>query len=111
MASVPLGKGLTRPATMATSKHLFKWQCSGINGRLRPCFAGGLLQFAASALFRRNPMKLYFVLVAPARAANVGAAARAMKTMGFDAMRLVGSRVHEEEEASWVAHGAQEILA
>jgi tRNA/rRNA methyltransferase len=55
-------------------------------------------------------MKLYFVLVSPARAANVGAAARAMKTMGFDAMRLVGSRVHEEEEASWVAHGAQEIL-
>ena len=40
-------------------------------------------------------MKLYFVLVSPARAANVGAAARAMKTMGFDAMRLVGSRVHE----------------
>ena len=33
-----------------------------------------------------------------------------MKTMGFDAMRLVASRVHEEEEASWVAHGAQEIL-
>lgn len=55
-------------------------------------------------------MKLYFVLVAPARAANVGAAARAMKTMGFDAMRLVASRVHEEDEASWVAHGAQEIL-
>ncbi|MCF5910100.1 tRNA/rRNA methyltransferase [Aeromonas veronii] len=55
-------------------------------------------------------MKLYFVLVAPARPANVGAAARAMKTMGFDAMRLVASRVHEEEEARWVAHGAQEIL-
>ena len=55
-------------------------------------------------------MKLYFVLVAPARPANVGAAARAMKTMGFDAMRLVASRVHEEEAASWVAHGAQEIL-
>ncbi|MFM5619813.1 tRNA/rRNA methyltransferase [Aeromonas veronii] len=55
-------------------------------------------------------MKLYFVLVAPARPANVGAAARAIKTMGFDAMRLVASRVHEEEEASWVAHGAQEIL-
>ncbi|TNI91946.1 tRNA/rRNA methyltransferase [Aeromonas allosaccharophila] len=55
-------------------------------------------------------MKLYFVLVAPARPANVGAAARAMKTMGFDAMRLVASRVHKEEEASWVAHGAQEIL-
>ncbi|MGL5038823.1 MAG: tRNA/rRNA methyltransferase [Aeromonas sp.] len=55
-------------------------------------------------------MTFYFVLVAPARAANVGAAARAMKTMGFDAMRLVASRVHEEDEANWVAHGAQEIL-
>ncbi|MFM4803786.1 tRNA/rRNA methyltransferase [Aeromonas bivalvium] len=56
-------------------------------------------------------MKLYFVLMAPARPQNVGAAARAMKTMGFDAMRVVASRVHQEEEASWVAHGAQEILA
>ncbi|MGL5949582.1 MAG: tRNA/rRNA methyltransferase [Aeromonas sp.] len=55
-------------------------------------------------------MQIYFVLVAPARAANVGAAARAMKTMGFSAMRLVASRVHEAEEAHWVAHGAQEIL-
>ncbi|MFM4718985.1 tRNA/rRNA methyltransferase [Aeromonas bivalvium] len=56
-------------------------------------------------------MKLYFVLMAPARPQNVGAAARAMKTMGFDAMRVVASRVHQEEEASWVAHGAQELLA
>jgi tRNA/rRNA methyltransferase len=56
-------------------------------------------------------MKLYFVLMAPARPQNVGAAARAMKTMGFDAMRVVASRVHQEDEASWVAHGAQEILA
>ncbi|MGE6106348.1 tRNA/rRNA methyltransferase [Aeromonas sobria] len=55
-------------------------------------------------------MKLYFVLMAPARPQNVGAAARAMKTMGFDAMRVVASRVHQVEEASWVAHGAQEIL-
>ncbi|MFX2597908.1 TrmH family RNA methyltransferase, partial [Enterobacter roggenkampii] len=52
-------------------------------------------------------MKLYFVLMAPARPQNVGAAARAMKTMGFDAMRVVASRVHQEDEASWVAHGAQ----
>jgi tRNA/rRNA methyltransferase len=56
-------------------------------------------------------MKLYFVLMAPARPQNVGAAARAMKTMGFDAMRVVASQVHQEDEASWVAHGAQEILA
>lgn len=56
-------------------------------------------------------MKLYFVLVSPARPENVGAAARAIKTMGFDAMRIVASQAHEAEQASWVAHGAQEVLA
>lgn len=55
-------------------------------------------------------MQLYFVLKSPARAENVGAAARAMKTMGFEQMRLVNSRVHEQDKAHWVAHGAQEIL-
>ena len=55
-------------------------------------------------------MQLYFVLKSPARAENVGAAARAMKTMGFNQMRLVNSRVHEQDKAHWVAHGAQEIL-
>ncbi|WP_417615596.1 tRNA/rRNA methyltransferase [Oceanisphaera sp.] len=55
-------------------------------------------------------MQLYFVLKSPARAENVGAAARAMKTMGFGHMRLVNSRVHEQDKAHWVAHGAQEIL-
>ncbi|ART78799.1 tRNA/rRNA methyltransferase [Oceanisphaera avium] len=55
-------------------------------------------------------MQLYFVLKSPARAENVGAAARAMKTMGFSHMRLVNSCVHQQEKAHWVAHGAQEIL-
>ena len=55
-------------------------------------------------------MQLYFVLKSPARAENVGAAARAMKTMGFDQMRLVNSRVHEQDKAHWVAHCAQEVL-
>ncbi|ATP08674.1 uncharacterized protein Asalp_14650 [Aeromonas salmonicida subsp. pectinolytica 34mel] len=36
------GSLFTRLATMATFKHLFKWQFLGINGRLRPCFADGL---------------------------------------------------------------------
>ncbi len=53
---------------------------------------------------------LSIVLVEPARAANVGAAARAMKTMGFNELILVGSQVHLEEEARWVAHGATDIL-
>ncbi|MBM7454915.1 tRNA/rRNA methyltransferase [Oceanisphaera litoralis] len=55
-------------------------------------------------------MQLYFVLKSPARAENVGAAARAMKTMGFGRMRLVNSRVHEQDKAHWVAHGAQDVL-
>lgn len=55
-------------------------------------------------------MDLYFVLMAPARAENVGAAARALKTMGFSHLRIVASQVHTKEEASWVAHGAQELL-
>ncbi|MGI2258199.1 tRNA/rRNA methyltransferase [Shewanella sp. GXUN23E] len=55
-------------------------------------------------------MSLSFILVEPARAANVGAAARALKTMGFSELILVNSRVHLEEEARWVAHGASDVL-
>ncbi|OYD26095.1 tRNA/rRNA methyltransferase [Oceanimonas baumannii] len=55
-------------------------------------------------------VELYFFLESPARPENVGAAARAMKTMGFERMRIINSRVHEQEQAQWVAHGAQELL-
>ncbi|MBP2169684.1 tRNA/rRNA methyltransferase [Erwinia toletana] len=50
------------------------------------------------------------ILVAPARAENVGAAARAMKTMGFTELRIVQSQAYLEPAARWVAHGAGEIL-
>ncbi len=50
------------------------------------------------------------ILVAPARAENVGAAARAMKTMGFSQLRIVNSQVHREPAARWTAHGATDIL-
>ena len=56
-------------------------------------------------------MDICFILMAPARPENVGAAARAMKTMGFSQMRVVASMVHTQPEAQWVAHGAQEILS
>ncbi|MBP8173233.1 MAG: tRNA/rRNA methyltransferase [Aeromonadaceae bacterium] len=56
-------------------------------------------------------MELIFILMAPSRPENVGAAARALKTMGFSRLRVVASDVHTREEAGWVAHGAQEILA
>ena len=56
-------------------------------------------------------MKIYFILVTPTHAGNVGASARALKTMGFDSLRLVGSDIHEKAEAIWLAHGAGELLA
>jgi tRNA/rRNA methyltransferase len=55
-------------------------------------------------------MHLSIVLVAPARAENIGAAARAMKTMGFHDLRIVGSLAHLEPAAQWVAHGSGDIL-
>lgn len=55
-------------------------------------------------------MRLSIVLVSPARAENVGAAARAMKTMGFSDMRIVDSEAHLQPAARWVAHGSGDIL-
>jgi tRNA/rRNA methyltransferase len=55
-------------------------------------------------------MKRVIVLVEPARATNVGAAARAIKTMGFTQLALVNSDLHRTAEARWVAHGATDIL-
>lgn len=55
-------------------------------------------------------MQLHIILVSPARPENVGAAARAMKTMGFASLRIVESQAHLQPEAGWVAHGSGEIL-
>ncbi|VUC89032.1 tRNA/rRNA methyltransferase [Raoultella terrigena] len=55
-------------------------------------------------------MRVSIVLVSPARAENVGAAARAMKTMGFSDLRIVESDAHLQPAARWVAHGSGDIL-
>jgi len=55
-------------------------------------------------------MQVHIILVSPARPENVGAAARAMKTMGFASLRIVESQAHLQPEAGWVAHGSGEIL-
>jgi len=55
-------------------------------------------------------MRLPVILVSPARAENIGAAARAMKTMGFTELRIVASEAHREPAARIVAHGAGDIL-
>ncbi|MEX9252730.1 tRNA/rRNA methyltransferase [Pseudenterobacter timonensis] len=55
-------------------------------------------------------MHLSIVLVSPARAENIGAAARAMKTMGFTDLRIVASEAHHEPAARRVAHGSGDII-
>jgi len=55
-------------------------------------------------------MRLVIVLVAPARAENIGAAARAMKTMGFVQMRIVDSQAHLLPATRVVAHGAGDVI-
>ncbi|AIL23066.1 TPA: tRNA/rRNA methyltransferase [Salmonella enterica subsp. enterica serovar Typhimurium] len=55
-------------------------------------------------------MRVTIVLVAPARAENIGAAARAMKTMGFTDLRIVDSQAHLEPATRWVAHGSRDII-
>ncbi|WP_421866376.1 tRNA/rRNA methyltransferase [Motiliproteus sp.] len=55
-------------------------------------------------------MQLIFVLFEPQVPENVGAAARALNTMGFDQLRVVGSDAHLQPAASWVAHGSDTVL-
>lgn len=55
-------------------------------------------------------MVITFILVNPAVPANIGAAARAMKTMGFSMMRLVNPCDHLSAEARMLAHGSNDIL-
>jgi len=53
---------------------------------------------------------IYFILVEPAVPENIGAAARAIKTMGFSSLRLVNPANHLADEARWLAHGSNDIL-
>jgi tRNA/rRNA methyltransferase len=55
-------------------------------------------------------MQIHFILVEPAVPENVGAAARAIKTMGFTSLRLVNTQAHKDERAGWLAHASNEIL-
>lgn len=62
-----------------------------------------------TTLFKR----LRFILVQTSRAGNIGAVARAMKTMGFDELVLVAPRFEgmlDDAEAVAFASGAQDIL-
>ncbi len=55
-------------------------------------------------------MEVFFILTDPAVPENIGASARAIKTMGFHSLRLVRPRNYPNEKANWLAHGSVDIL-
>jgi len=55
-------------------------------------------------------VELSFVLVGTTHTGNIGAAARAMKTMGYSSLRLVSSCSHRTDEAKARASGADDVL-
>lgn len=55
-------------------------------------------------------MHVSFILVEPSVPENVGAAARAIKTMGYNSLVLVNPCDHLSDPARWLAHGSAEIL-
>ncbi len=55
-------------------------------------------------------MEVIFVLVEPIVPENVGAAARALKTMGYGQLRLVNPCEYKSGPATWLAHGSADIL-
>lgn len=58
-----------------------------------------------------NPAKLIqFVLVETSHPGNIGAVARAIKTMGFNQLVLVNPRVFPDQEATARASGANDVL-
>ena len=55
-------------------------------------------------------LSIVFVMVGTTHTGNLGASARAMKTMGFDRMRLVDTCAHLSAEALARSSGANEVL-
>ena len=55
-------------------------------------------------------MNFHFILTEPAVPGNIGSSARAIKTMGFDSLRLVNPCDHLCDEARWMAHASNDIL-
>lgn len=56
-------------------------------------------------------MQYSFILVEPGEAGNIGAAARALNTMGFTDLRLVRPKAdHLSGVARAFAHGSEHIL-
>lgn len=57
-----------------------------------------------------NSQNVRFILVEPKSPGNIGAAARAIKTMGFDQLVLVNPCDYQVPETRWLAHASEDIL-
>ena len=57
-----------------------------------------------------TPASVRIVLCRPSHPGNIGAAARAMKTMGLADLRLVAPEKFPAPEAQWMATNAQDVL-
>jgi tRNA/rRNA methyltransferase len=56
-------------------------------------------------------MHISFILVKPAVSQNIGAAARAINTMGFEELRIVAPQCDPLDDNAWyMAHGSTDIL-
>ncbi len=55
-------------------------------------------------------MEIFYILYKPAVPGNVGAAARAINTMGFSSLRLIQPCDHLGDQARMLAHGSHHIL-
>jgi tRNA/rRNA methyltransferase len=55
-------------------------------------------------------MEFYFIIVEPKVQENIGASARAIKTMGFSTLRLVNPGIYLSDKARIIAHGSEDIL-
>lgn len=55
-------------------------------------------------------MNIHFILVEPMIPENIGASARALKTMGFGSLRLVNPCDYLHVKSRMLAHGAQDVL-
>ncbi len=63
-----------------------------------------------SSTMRINRDNIYFVMVEPRTPGNIGAAARAVKTMGFRNLVLVNPGDYFTPEARWMAHASEDVL-
>ena len=55
-------------------------------------------------------MNISFILVEPAVPENIGASARAIKTMGHRDLCIVNSSLHLEKKSKILAHGSNDVL-